>query len=201
MTENNEVPTEGAPAVTSHEMVLLSACLMGRKCAYDGGSAKEEISIAEDHRAAPVCPEVMGGLSTPRTRAEIVGGNGFDVLDGRARVLTQLGEDVTEAYLAGAQDTLRVARKTGASSAVLQDYSPSCGCRLISDGSFRRSRVEGVGVTAALLLRNGIKVIAHHEYGKGDHPTSIDESYSAEDQDDGGYGSREGRGCGRSGPG
>ncbi|GAB3977187.1 DUF523 domain-containing protein [Plantactinospora veratri] len=150
-------PEGGAP-------FLMSACLAGTRCAYDGGAAKEEVAPAADARVRLVCPEVMGGLPTPRDRAEIVGGDGFDVLDGRARVLTHRGEDVTEEYLAGARRTLRIARATGAAGAVLQDYSPSCGCRQISDGTFRRNRVEGQGVTAALLLRNGFRVVAHHEY-------------------------------------
>ncbi|GIG91362.1 DUF523 domain-containing protein [Plantactinospora endophytica] len=145
-------------------LFLMSACLAGTRCAYDGGAAKEEVAPGADARVRLVCPEVMGGLGTPRDRAEIVGGDGFDVLDGRARVLTYRGEDVTEAYLAGARRTLRIARDSGAAGAVLQDYSPSCGCRQISDGTFRRNRVGGQGVTAALLLRNGFQVVAHHEY-------------------------------------
>ncbi|MBF9131803.1 DUF523 domain-containing protein [Plantactinospora sp. S1510] len=145
-------------------MFLMSACLAGTRCAYDGGAANQEVAVGERAAVRLVCPEVMGGLGTPRDRAEIVGGDGFDVLDGRARVLTHKGEDVTEAYLSGARQVLRIARATGAAGAVLQDYSPSCGCRQISDGSFRRNRTAGAGVTAALLLRNGFEVVAHHEY-------------------------------------
>lgn len=143
---------------------LMSACLAGTRCAYDGGAAKQQVEVSEAVPPRLVCPEVMGGLPTPRDRAEIVGGNGFDVLDGRARVLTHRGEDVTEAYVTGARRVLEIARRTGAVGAVLQDYSPACGCRQISDGSFTRNRVDGMGVTAALLARNGIDLVAHHEY-------------------------------------
>ncbi|MEN3609499.1 DUF523 domain-containing protein [Plantactinospora sp. ZYX-F-223] len=159
--------TDNTPSTFAQEgraLFLMSACLAGTRCAYDGGAAKEEVAPGADARVRLVCPEVMGGLPTPRDRAEIVGGDGFDVLDGRARVLTHRGEDVTEAYLAGARRTLRIARASGAVGAVLQDYSPSCGCRQISDGTFRRNRIAGQGVTAALLLRNGFQVVAHHEY-------------------------------------
>ncbi|MEQ4300141.1 DUF523 domain-containing protein [Plantactinospora sp. B6F1] len=158
---DDAVPASAAGAAP---LFLMSACLAGTRCAYDGGAAREEVAPAADARVRLVCPEVMGGLPTPRDRAEIVGGDGFDVLDGDARVLTDRGEDVTEAYLAGARRTLRIARATGAVGAVLQDYSPSCGCRQVSDGTFRRNRVAGQGVTAALLLRNGFQVVAHHEY-------------------------------------
>lgn len=157
----NEVST---PTGTRPAVFLMSACLAGTRCAYDGGAANQEVSVGERAAVRLVCPEVMGGLGTPRDRAEIVGGNGFDVLDGRARVLTHRGEDVTEAYLSGARQVLRIAQASGAAGAVLQDYSPSCGCRQISDGSFRRNRTAGMGVTAALLVRNGFEVVAHHEY-------------------------------------
>lgn len=157
-----------------HPVFVMSACLAGTRCAYDGGAANEEVHVADDVHARLVCPEVMGGLPTPRDRAEIVGGDGFDVLDGRARVLTHRGEDVTEAYLSGARKVLQIVQATGATGAVLQDYSPSCGCRQISDGSFRRNRVAGMGVTAALLTRHGVDVVAHHEYGASPLPGKSD---------------------------
>ena len=78
--------------------------------------------------------------------------------------MTYRGEDVTNAYLSGARQVLQIAESTGAAGAVLQDFSPSCGCRQISDGSFARNRIPGMGVTAALLSRHGFDVVAHHEY-------------------------------------
>ncbi|MEH0931590.1 DUF523 domain-containing protein [Micromonospora sp. CPCC 205558] len=141
----------------------MSACLAGRRCTYEGNAAKEQVELDRSMRAALVCPELMGGLDTPRARAEIVGGDGFDVLEGRARVVTVQGVDVTDEYVAGAYKALEVARATNAAGAVLQDYSPSCGCTLVSDGSFQRKRVSGVGVTAAVLIRHGYQVLPHHD--------------------------------------
>lgn len=113
--------------------------------------------------AVPVCPEVLGGLGTPRRPAEIVGGDGTDVLDGAARVLDDRGADVTAQYLTGAAAALRAARATGARRAVLADGSPSCGSSHLHDGSFAGRVRPGVGVTAALLRREGIEVTAGPE--------------------------------------
>lgn len=137
--------------------VLVSACLGGIPCKYNGTSAGPVRGPLQENLLL-VCPESSGGLPTPRPRAEIVGGDGFDVLDGRARVMTHVGEDVTSEYLRGAHETLAVAQRSGAEWAILQEYSPACGRTMVSDGSFMRNRVEGVGVTTALLLRNGIQV-------------------------------------------
>lgn len=106
-----------------------------------------------------VCPEVDGGLGTPRPPAEVVGGDGADVLAGRARVVTGDGRDVTAEYLDGARKALDAARRTGASKAILKARSPSCGSGEIYDGSFSRTLAAGDGVTAALLRANGIQVV------------------------------------------
>lgn len=108
--------------------------------------------------AVAVCPEVAGGLGTPRRPAEIVGGDGRDVLDGRAGVVDDAGADVTEAFVAGARRALELARRSGATIAVLTDKSPSCGPGEIYDGTFSGTRRTGIGVTAALLARHGIDV-------------------------------------------
>ncbi|MCA1705256.1 MAG: DUF523 domain-containing protein, partial [Actinobacteria bacterium] len=133
------------------------ACMAGIPCHYDG-SAGDEYPGARRGVVVAVCPEQLGGLATPRSRAEIVGGTGDDVLDGRARVMSEQGDDVTEEYLRGAYATLEVARAAGATTAVLQDKSPSCGSTVINDGSFSKTRRTGMGVTAALLARHGIAV-------------------------------------------
>ncbi len=141
--------------------VLVSACLAGCRCRYDGGaSPRAQIGrlVASD-RAVLVCPEEDGGLGTPRPPAEIVGGDGHDVLAGRARVITDAGEDVTEAYLAGAEKALAAARASGATTAILKARSPSCGKGEIYDGTFSRTVSAGDGVTAALLVANGVEVI------------------------------------------
>lgn len=106
----------------------------------------------------PLCSEQLGGLSTPRPPSRIVDGNGYDVLDGRARVLTQSGEDVTENFIRGATEVLKIAEVLDVEEAILESKSPSCGCGRIYNGHFGES-VERDGVLAALLRRNGIRAI------------------------------------------
>jgi len=144
---------------------LVSACLLGICTRYDGGCRPipQLIQLAARGLAVPVCPEVAGGLSVPRPPAEIVGGDGQAVLDGQARVLTIDGQDVTEAFLAGARQALETAQRLGIQQAVLKEDSPSCGCRRIYDGTFSDRMVSGQGVTAALLQRNGITVLSEEE--------------------------------------
>lgn len=145
--------------------VLVSACLAGRACRYDGGAnPDDEVGrLVAEGRAVLVCPEELGGLGTPRPAAEIQGGDGADVLDGRARVVTQAGIDVTEEYLAGAHIALDRARSAGVTTAILKARSPSCGNGCIYDGTFMRSAVPGDGVTAALLRRQGIEVLSEED--------------------------------------
>ncbi len=148
-------------------MVLVSACLLGMRTAYDGeGRATEAlVRLAAQGRAVPICPEVAGGLPIPRSPAEIVGGSGEDVLEGRARVLTIEGEDVTAAYIRGAEVALAVARRLGLRRAVLKARSPSCGSRCIYDGTHSGRLISGQGVTAALLRRAGVEVVSEEEMG------------------------------------
>lgn len=145
--------------------VLLSACLAGVECTHRGEARTRDwaVRLVAQGRAVLVCPEVAGGLPIPRPEAEITGGSGADVLDGRARVETADGADVTAAYLAGARIALVAARRTGAVRAILKARSPSCGCGEIYDGSFSDSRVPGDGVTAALLRREGLEVAADED--------------------------------------
>jgi len=143
------------------ELVLVSACLAGCECRFDGGAnpTRKVSELVAQGRAIQVCPEEGGGLPTPRPPAEIVGGDGHDVLAGRARVMTQDGRDVTEMYVAGAQKALAVARTAGVTKAILKSRSPSCGSGVIYDGTFSRTQIEGDGVTAALLQAHGIEVV------------------------------------------
>ncbi len=140
--------------------MLVSACLAGVACRYDGGSCPHEevVALVRAGRALPVCPEQLGGLPTPRPRAEIRDGDGADVLAGRARVVDEAGRDVTDAFMRGAEEVLRVARLTGARQAILKARSPSCGAGEIHDGTFRGALRPGDGVTAALLRREGLDV-------------------------------------------
>jgi uncharacterized protein YbbK (DUF523 family) len=106
----------------------------------------------------PICPEQLGGLPTPRACAQVARGSGADVLEGRARVVDATGADVTEAFVRGAHETLRLCRGLGIGRMILKTHSPSCGAGAIRRGS---ERVAGDGVTAALLRREGIEVVGH----------------------------------------
>ena len=145
--------------------VLLSACLAGRACRFDGSDNEDSrlSGLVAGGRAVLVCPEDEGGLGTPRPPAEIVGGDGHDVLAGRARVVTKEGQDVTEEYLRGAHLALERARATGAVTAVLKARSPSCGKGCVYDGTFTRTQRAGDGVTTALLEANGIQVLTDED--------------------------------------
>ena len=130
--------------------VLISACLLGVCCRYDGASkAYPGIEqLARQHTLVPVCPEQLGGLPTPRPPAERQGGT----------VRTRSGIDVTDQYRRGAEETLRLCRLLGCEAAVLKERSPSCGRGQIYDGTFSGTLTAGDGVTAELLTANGIPV-------------------------------------------
>jgi uncharacterized protein YbbK (DUF523 family) len=146
--------------------VLVSACLLGQPVRYDGRASGHPDLLRtwqEQGRVVPLCPEVAGGLPTPRPPAEIPGGQGGEVLDGGAQVVTVLGEDVSAAFLAGARQALELVRRHGIRVAVLKSGSPSCGNRLVYDGTFSGSKVSGEGVTSALLRREGVLVFSELE--------------------------------------
>lgn len=141
-------------------MKIVSACLMGCECRYDqkDNLVSEIKQLVKDGKAIPVCPEQLGGLPTPRNPAEIVGGDGFDVLDGKAAVIDNQGNDVTEQFLQGARQALHMAQALCATEAILKERSPSCGSGMIYNGTFSGTKQKGVGVTAALLIRHGLSV-------------------------------------------
>lgn len=132
------------------EKLLVSACLLGENCKYNGGNnySPDVERLRERFELVSVCPEQLGGLPTPRVPSE----------RGGERVLTRDGQDVTEAFRQGAERTLDIARAEGALRAVLQVRSPSCGCGMIYDGTFSGTLVPGKGVAAELLEKNGVKV-------------------------------------------
>lgn len=142
-------------------MILVSACLAGVPCRYDGQSkAVENIAdLVKRGEAKVFCPETLGGLKIPRVPSEIIGGDGEDVLQGRARVMSRDGVDRTEEFLAGAYATLELCRKHDASEVWLKAKSPSCGVGRIYDGTFTGTLRAGDGVTTALLRRNGVQVV------------------------------------------
>jgi uncharacterized protein YbbK (DUF523 family) len=145
--------------------VLVSACLAGVPCTHTGVAKTRAwaLRLVAEGRAVTVCPEVRGGLPIPRPESEIVGGHGEDVVDGRARVLSVDGEDVTANYLRGAEAARAAAARSGATLAILKARSPSCGCGAVYDGTFEGRLVGGDGVTAALLKRVGLDVVSDED--------------------------------------
>ncbi|MCU1718040.1 DUF523 domain-containing protein [Pseudomonas sp. 5P_3.1_Bac2] len=143
------------------EKILVSRCLLGHKVRYDGGSYAPPGLLERwqgEGRVLALCPEVAGGLSTPRPPAEINGGQGAQVLDGEARVSSATGEDVSAAFIAGAQQALALVAAHGIRLALLKANSPSCANLVTYDGSFSATKVSGEGVTAAALRRAGVVV-------------------------------------------
>lgn len=142
-------------------MIAVSACLAGKRCRYDGrsNSVCEIVELVNSGKAICVCPELLGGMSTPRLPCEL-DGSAADVLDGRARVVDSVGGDMTAFYVAGAEETLRICRENGITEVVLKARSPSCGCGCVYDGTFSSRLTDGNGVTAELLVRNGLSVIS-----------------------------------------
>jgi len=145
------------------QKVLVSRCLLGHRVRYDGGASGPYGQLArwqDEGRIIALCPEVAGGLPTPRAPAEIPGGQGLDVLNGKAPVITSEGEDVTAAFMDGAQQALALVNRHGIRIAILKANSPSCGNVQTYDGSFSGVKVEGQGVTAALLAGAGVQVFS-----------------------------------------
>ena len=138
--------------------LLVSACLMGVGCRYDGKS-NELPQLAEllaRHHCIPACAEVFGGLPTPRIPAEIQGN----------RVVNKEGRDVTVEFARGAEEVARLAKVTGCTAALLKERSPSCGCGQVYDGTFTKTLVEGDGLTAKALKELGLTVYGESEIEK-----------------------------------
>lgn len=142
--------------MSENSPVLISACLIGIRSRYDGSDARREELLREldGITLIPVCPEQLGGLPTPRPKAEIERGDGSWVLDGKSRVIDEDGCDRTASFIKGAEEVLRIAHTVGATRAILKEKSPSCGVRLICR---EEKEVEGYGVTTALLKRAGVR--------------------------------------------
>lgn len=147
--------------------VLVSACLLGDKVRYDARSLSVLSNILQrwiaKGRVISICPEVSSGMSIPRAPAEIDGGDGYGVLQGNMLVIENTGNNVTEDFLRGANNALKLCKANDITVAVLTDFSPSCGSSSVYSGDFSGSRVNGVGVTAALLINSGIKVFSQHQ--------------------------------------
>ena len=146
--------------------ILVSACLLGQPVRYDGAGAGEHALLQRWQALGwlvPLCPEVSGGLPTPRAPAEIPGGQGSAVIDSRVPVLDITGADVTAAFLAGAAAAVRLVEEHAIRYAVLKARSPSCGNHETYDGSFSGVRIAGEGVTAAALRRAGVRIFNEAE--------------------------------------
>ena len=147
--------------------ILISACFLGHRVRYNG--VIKEFEQPHFHRwnnegrLIVVCPEVAGGLGTPRPPAEIQGADGEGVWNGDAKVVTNEGDDVTAAFKRGAEHALKLAQDHDCQMAVLKARSPSCGSKRGYDGSYSQTVVDGIGVTAALLKAHGIFVFSEEE--------------------------------------
>ena len=137
------------------EKILVSACLLGINCKYDGTNNKNEkvLEYIKDKEVIPICPEIMGGLQTPRIPSERV----------EDKVLSKEGIEVTSNFKKGAEETLYLAKLFNVKKALLKAKSPSCGKGIIYDGSFSHKKTVGNGVTTELLIGNGIEVITEED--------------------------------------
>lgn len=152
------------------EKVLVSSCLLGNKVRYNASC----LSVPEfdfnwlqsSVEFVVFCPELSSGLPVPRAPAEIIAGQGDDVLQGSARVVGNDGIDVTNQFIVGAQKALKLCQEQQIKYAIMAEGSPSCGSSKIYDGTFSGSKIDGLGVTAALLEREGIRVFSQHTLAK-----------------------------------
>lgn len=138
--------------------ILVSACLLGENCKYNGGNNKNEkvISLAEKHTLIPICPECFAGLPIPRVPSEIKNG----------KVFSRDGKDLTDKFKDGAEKALYVAEESGCQIAILKERSPSCGFGAIYDGSFTGKTVSGNGIAAQLLYDSGITILGESKADK-----------------------------------
>jgi uncharacterized protein YbbK (DUF523 family) len=149
-------------------MYLVSACLIGMNTTHTGKNNANQIfeDMLRRGEVVPICPEQLGGLTTPRPLAEIVGGTGNDVLAQHATVQRKDGTDVTQAFIRGAREVLELANKLAPAMVILKERSPSCGVHFIYDGTFSQRVISGTGVTTALLQKHGFAIISDEEYLK-----------------------------------
>ena len=141
-------------------MILISACLLGINCRYDGSNCRNEkiVKMLKNHVLIPVCPEILGGMETPRKPCEA------KTTEGKKRVYNNEGIDFTGKFLKGAEETLKIAKMMGIRKAILKENSPSCGVCFVYDGNFSGKLTEGKGITAEKLEKNGIKLYSEHTF-------------------------------------
>ena len=148
--------------------ILISACLLGQKVRYDGKGCLQDHALLQAWikvgNVISICPEMAGGLPTPRPPAEIESGKtAKEILSGKGKIITINGGDVTAEYLSGAQKALALAKQNNIHVAILKARSPSCGSKQVYDGNYTQSLIEGMGVTAELLTKHGIEVFDETE--------------------------------------
>lgn len=145
---------------------LVSACLAGHAVRHDATSNAQDAicQLLHTHEVITACPEMLGGLSCPRFPAEIQNGQANDVLNGTAQVKDVIGTDVSAEFIAGAQRMLALAQRHKVDVVILKENSPSCGSRYIYDGTFTRTKIDGYGVTTALLKQHGFQVLSEHDF-------------------------------------
>ncbi|OGZ27391.1 MAG: hypothetical protein A2365_02865 [Candidatus Nealsonbacteria bacterium RIFOXYB1_FULL_40_15] len=154
-------------------MILVSACLLGINCQYNGENDLTEklLEFLKDKGTfIAMCPEVWGGLPIPRDASQIVGGTGIDVVGGKAKVMSIKNKDVTNEFITGAERILQIAKENNVELAILKAKSPSCGVGKIYDDLASRHLIDGDGVAAALLRKNGIKVMTEKDLIAGNWP-------------------------------
>jgi len=144
-------------------MILVSACLVGINCRYDGSNLLNDhiLKKFKSEGFIPVCPEQLGGLSTPRPSASIQNGTGSEVIAGKTKVINVNGKDVTKEFLKGAQESLKIAKLGGVKKAILKENSPSCGVNF-TNSDFKK--VKGRGVFTAMLKSEGIKIFSEDNF-------------------------------------
>ena len=137
-------------------MILVSACLTGKNCKYNGKNNKcdKVIDFLKDKEYTEICPECMGGMSVPRIPSEICGN----------KVISKNGEDVTSYFLKGAEKTVKIAKSHKNVTAILKQGSPSCGFGRICDGTFTGTKIKGMGVTAKALNELGITILTEEDF-------------------------------------
>jgi uncharacterized protein YbbK (DUF523 family) len=147
------------------QKILVSACLLGERVRYDGGHSRvvELEQWQAQGRIVSICPEVAGGLPIPRPAAEIESGDSDLVLRGRGFIRRMDGQDVSDAFMDGAERTLALCFEHHIRIAVLKEGSPSCGVNLVNSGDFSGKKIHGMGITARLLLQHGVSVFSEHQ--------------------------------------
>ena len=145
-------------------MYLISACLCGVNCKYNGANNYNEKcnELFISGKAVLICPEQLGGLTTPRVPSELQA-NAKDVMEGNGKVITKEGLDVTMEFIKGAKEVVKIAKKIPVSAAILKEGSPSCGVNFVYDGSFNEKKVKGRGITTEMLNEIGIKTLSEKD--------------------------------------